>query len=119
MKTSTVNLALCAALLAGGLTSPLPALAAEAEVLKRLDAMAAEIEQLRAELAATKKSAEALTQRQQVQNQATAPAVLATIPGNAAASLVNTMAVADGALGRASGFALGPQTVISSYGEIG
>ena len=119
MKTSTVNLALCAALLAGGLTSPLPALAAEAEVLKRLDAMAAEIEQLRAELAATKKSAEALTQRQQVQNQATAPAVLATIPGNAAASLVNTMAVDDGALGRASGFALGPQTVISSYGEIG
>lgn len=82
---------IAAALAAAFLTNPLAAQAGEAELLARIEKMAAELEQLKAELKANQQKTEAIGQRQQAE----APAPIA--------------AVAAPAL---------PATVISGYGEL-
>ncbi|KAF3996360.1 hypothetical protein [Glaciimonas immobilis] len=77
---------------------PLMASASEADLLKRLDRMAEEVEQLRAELAATRKKTDTVEQRQD--------ALAAVAP------------VASTEVASASPMSLGPNTVLSSYGEV-
>ncbi|WP_343583391.1 hypothetical protein [Herbaspirillum sp.] len=74
---------------------PLIACASEAELMQRLDQMAAEIAQLKAELAANKQKTETVEKRQDV---------LATTVETSAAKGPSSI--------------LGPNTVLSSYGEV-
>ncbi|MFD2270120.1 hypothetical protein ACFS07_00675 [Undibacterium arcticum] len=85
--------------------APLVASATEAELMQRLDQMAAELKQMKAELSASKQKTEALEQRQNAQAAAPATAPVAAAPA--------TEAVAS-----TSGIALGASTVLSSYGEV-
>lgn len=80
---------IAAALAAAFLTNPLAAQAGEAELLARIEKMAAELEQLKAELKANQQKTEAIGQRQQAE---------APIAAVAAPAL--------------------PATVISGYGEL-
>ena len=77
---------------------PTLALASEAELMKRLDALAAELQSVRAELAATRQKTDAVEQRQQQAAPAPAP-VVAAAPAPAVA-------------------ASSPKTVIGGYGEV-
>ena len=81
---------------------PALALASEAELMKRLDALAAELQSVRAELAATRQKTDAVEQRQQQAAAAPAPVV-------AAASMAAPAATVE---------ASGPKTVIGGYGEV-
>ena len=80
----------------------LPALASasEAELMQRLDALAAELQSVRAELAATRQKTDAVEQRQQQAATAPAPAVVAAAAPVTAAE------------------ASSPKTVIGGYGEV-
>lgn len=101
MKKNLITAAIAAAFLA----APLAAAASEAELLARIEKMAAELEQLKAELRASVKKTEAVEQRQQ--EIAAAPAAA---PAPAAAASAPAMA-------SASGFS-GPSTVLTGYGEV-
>ncbi|WP_211443310.1 phosphonate C-P lyase system protein PhnG [Collimonas humicola] len=108
MKKNILAQAIALALMA----SPLAASASEAELLKRLDKLAAEVEQLKAELAATKKKTDTVEQRQDALAAApAAPAAVAVAAAPAAATPVSTAAASPAAM-------LGPNTVLSSYGEV-
>jgi hypothetical protein len=82
---------IAAALAAAFLANPLAAQAGEAELLARIDKMAAELEQLKAELKANQQKTEAIGQRQQAEAPAPMPPVAAPVA---------------------------PATVISGYGEL-
>jgi uncharacterized small protein (DUF1192 family) len=88
MKKTTLALAILAAIAA----TPSLAMASEAELMQRIEKLAAELEKVKAELAATKQKTDTVEQRQEALAANQAPATV----GNPA----------------------GPQTVISSYGEI-
>ncbi len=82
---------IAAALAAAFLANPLAAHAGEAELLARIEKMAAELEQLKAELKVNQQKTEAIGQRQQAEAPAPIPAVAASAA---------------------------PATVISGYGEL-
>ena len=92
------------ALAAAFLGAPLSATASEAELLARIDKMAAELEQLRAELKASTQKTAAVEQRQ-------AQMAAAAAPSPAAAP---APAVASGPSSNVNG----PTTVLGGYGEI-
>ena len=81
--------------------APVCALASEADLMRRLDQLAAELQSVKAELAATRQKTEAVEQRQ-----AAATPAAATAP---APVMVQSEARAP---------ASGPQTVLSGYGEV-
>jgi hypothetical protein len=83
------------------LASPLAASASEAELLARIDKMAAELEQLKAELKASKQKTDAIEQRQQ--ELAVAPAPAPAVASAAAAAPTGSN---------------GPTTVFGGYGEV-
>ncbi|MDC8758615.1 outer membrane beta-barrel protein [Janthinobacterium fluminis] len=93
---------IAAAVAAAFLGAPLAASAGEAELLQRIEKMAAELEQLKSELRASVKKTEVVEQRQQ--------------------ALTAQVAAAPAASGAASGVAsasgAAPATVLSGYGEI-
>jgi len=94
MKKTTLALAVLSALA----VAPASALASEAELMQRINQLAAELDKVKAELAATRQKAEAVEQRQEAQA-ASQPA-----PSDPSAG--------------AEAVAAGPATVISSYGEV-
>ena len=96
MKKTKLVQAILAALVA----MPMVATASEAELMQRLDKLAAELDQVKAELAATKQKAETVEKRQE-----------AAAAGAATAGAATTTASAAAAPG-------GPQTVVGGYGEI-
>ena len=77
--------------------APAFAFASEADLMRRLDQLAAELQSVKAELAATRQKTDAVEQRQQA---VSAPAVAAAAP-----------------VATAPTEARGPQTVLSGYGE--
>ncbi|MDL2353732.1 MAG: hypothetical protein QFF03_00580 [Pseudomonadota bacterium] len=87
---------LAAAVAAAFLAAPFHAQASEAELLSRIDKMAAELEQLKAELKANQRKTETIEQQQQAVARAPAPAAAMPAPVTAAA----------------------PSTVITGYGEL-
>ncbi len=91
------------ALAAAFLGAPFAATAGEAELLARIDKMAAELEQLKAELKASVKKTEAVEQRQQA---------LASAPPPAAARVSAPVSLAAVEVPSA------PATVFGAYGEI-
>jgi len=91
---------LARAIIAAVAAAPLTALADEADLLRRIDALAAELEKVKAELLATRQKADAVEKRQDT---------LTTIPANAPATAYG---------GSAPGVAVGPQTVVTGYGEV-
>lgn len=93
MKKNLIATAVAAALI----VAPLCAFAGETELLSRIEKMAAELEQLKAELKANQHKADSIEQRQQ--EIAPAPAVPAPVAA-------------------ASAIASGPSTVITGYGEL-
>lgn len=88
------------AILATLVAMPMVATASEAELMQRLDKLAAELDKVKAELAATKQKTETVEKRQEAAAAVAAPASTANANVSAAAG---------------SG---GPQTVIGGYGEI-
>lgn len=104
MKKTILTAAIAAAFLA----APLAAQASEAELMARIEKMAAELEQLKAELKASVQKTEAVEQRQQQ---------LAAAPASASvmAPAAQPVAVASSA---ASSNISGPSTILSGYGEI-
>ncbi|RFP13633.1 MULTISPECIES: hypothetical protein [unclassified Duganella] len=91
------------ALAAAFLSAPFAATAGEAELLARIDKMAAELEQLKAELKASVKKTEAVEQRQQALASAPPPAAApATAPVSLAAVEVQSA----------------PATIFGAYGEV-
>jgi hypothetical protein len=89
---------------------PLPGIASEAELLARIDKLAAELEQLKAELKASKRQTETIEQRSQASIAAPAPAVAAAAPAPAVAAAAPEPAAAP-----APG---APATVLTAYGEL-
>lgn len=96
---------LAQAILATLAGAPLAACATEAELMQRLDQMAAELKQMKVELAASQQKTAALEQRQNAQAAAPATAPMAAAP------VAETVASTGGS-------ALGANTVLSSYGEV-
>ena len=90
------------AVAAAFLGAPLPAMAGEAELMQKIDKMAAELEQLKAELKASIQKTDGVEQRQQA----------------LAASVAAAPAAAVAAVAAASAPATGPNTILSGYGEI-
>ena len=80
------------------------AYASEAELLQRIDKLAAELEKIKAELAATRQKADTVERKQEAYAAAPAPLPAASAPGPAP---VTEMAAATP-----------PRTVLSGYGEI-
>ena len=91
---------IAAAVAAAFLALPACASAGEAELLQRIDKLAAELEQLKGELKASVKKTEGVEQRQQALTAQVAAAPAAAAPASASAG------------------AAGPATVLSGYGEI-
>jgi hypothetical protein len=96
MKKTLLAQAIVAALVA----APLTTLADEADLLRRIDQLAAELEKVKAELLATRQKTDTVERRQE--------ALAATAAAAPAASYG----------GSAPGLAGGPQTVLTGYGEI-
>jgi hypothetical protein len=88
------------AILAAMVAMPMVAIASEAELMQRLDKLAAELDKVKAELAATRQKTETVEKRQEATAAGAAAAGAATATTSAAAT---------------SG---GPQTVVGGYGEI-
>jgi len=88
------------AIIAAFLAAPLTALADEADLLRRIDALAAELEKVKAELLATRQKTDSVEKRQEALA-ATAAAAPAAPYGAPAA-----------------GIAVGPKTVLTGYGEV-
>ena len=115
MKKNIIATAVAVAFLA----APLSAIAGEAELLARIEKMAAELEQLKTELKANQRKTDSLVQAQQASAQRAAPGAAvaasseATAPAGAAplAAPLATLAATPAASG-------GPATVISGYGEM-
>ncbi|MES2073676.1 MAG: hypothetical protein V4488_25205 [Pseudomonadota bacterium] len=84
----------------------LPAQAGEAELLQRIEKMAAELEAMKAELAANRKKTDTVEQKQE--------ALATTVAANSATA----SAGATGGSAASGQGLLGPSTVLSSYGEI-
>lgn len=99
MKKTRLTQALSAAFLCALVS--MPAIASEAELLQRIEALAAQLDAIKAELAATRKKTDTVEQKQE----ALASTVAATGPSAAGAS-------------SGSPAARPQSTVISSYGEI-
>lgn len=100
----TKNL-IAAALATAFLSASLPALAGEAELLQRIEQLAAELAQLKSELKASIAKTDHVEQRQQeLATAATTPAALTTVAASASggATIQNTA----------------PATVLSAYGEV-
>ncbi|SDY21670.1 hypothetical protein SAMN04515617_111104 [Collimonas sp. OK242] len=119
MKKNILTQAIAIALMA----SPLAASASEAELLKRLNKLAAEVEQLKAELAATKQKTDTVEKRQDALAAAPAAAAVATTAAAAGAAPSGTAVAPMSAVAAMSPAAspatsLGPNTVLSSYGEV-
>ncbi|WP_211467066.1 phosphonate C-P lyase system protein PhnG [Collimonas silvisoli] len=112
MKKNILAQAIAIALMA----SPLAASASEAELLKRLDKLAAEVEQLKAELAATRKKTDTVEKRQEAL--AAAPAAPAMVAAAAAPAAAMSAAPAAPVAAASPATMLGPNTVLSSYGEV-
>ena len=111
MKKKILAQSLCAALIAAVFTAP--AHADEAALLQRIEKLAAELEAMKAELAANKQKTESVAKTQQ-QLSATVAENTAAISTATAQPATDARAVAMSESGSASG----PQTTISSYGEI-
>ena len=105
MKKSYLVKAVCAALISSAFAAPV--YAGEAELLQRIDKLAAELEAIKAELAATRKKAEVVEQKQD-----------ALISAAKTPSAIAPLATAPGMDNQASLNKAMQQTVISSYGEI-
>jgi hypothetical protein len=108
MKRTILAQAITAVLIA----APITAMASEAELMQRIEKLAAELEKVKAELAATKQKTETVEKRQEALTAAPAPA------GPAAPVPAAPVATAPSENAAGSGIALGPQTVLSSYGEV-
>ena len=111
MKTSTKRSAaamriLPALLLATATGVPAAAIASEADLMKRLDQLAAEVQQLKAELAATRQKTDAVEQRQQTVAATPAAAPVAVAPAPAPVAMAATAPPS------------APATVIGGYGEV-
>ncbi len=98
MKKSLIAQALCIAFIGTALSSP--AHASEAELLQKIEKLAAELDAIKAELAASRKKTETVVQKQEA-----LAVTLAALPPTANPAAAPASAQA-------------PQTVISSYGEI-
>ena len=99
MKKSLIAQALCIAFISTAIS--VPAHASEAELLQKIEKLAAELDAIKAELAASRKKTDSVVQKQEA-----LAVTLAALPPTAPVSTV------------AATSATGPQTVISSYGEI-
>lgn len=111
MKNSRFVKAVCAALVAGAFAAPVHA--GEAELLQRIDKLAAELEAIKAELAATRKKAEVVEQKQE--------AMISSAKASSASPVAPIAPLASAAATDSSQTSLNramQQTVISSYGEI-
>jgi hypothetical protein len=97
---------LASALAAALLTSPLAALAAEDDLMRRIDQLAAELEKVKAELAATRKKTDDMAASQPTSASNAPPAP------NAPRALGPEIAIGGDRTD-------GPRTVLSGYGEIG
>ncbi|MQA18702.1 hypothetical protein GEV01_04145 [Rugamonas sp. FT103W] len=93
------------ALAAAFLSAPFAATAGEAELMARIEKMAAELEQLKAELKASVKKTEAVEQRQQ--------AIAAAAPAPAPVAARASAPAAETTLAAA-----GPSTIFGGYGEV-
>jgi hypothetical protein len=100
MKKSLIAQALCIAFIGTALSAPVHA--SEADLLQKIEKLAAELEAIKAELSASRKKTEVVVQKQEA-----LAVTLAAIPVAAAVSPTSVPAIA-----------AAPQTVISSYGEI-
>jgi len=103
-----------AQMLIAALAAASPAHADEAELQRRIDKLAAELEKIKAELAATRQKADTVEKKQEAYAATPAPAAATapTAPAPATAPPVAAPAVA------ASGTPAAPKTVITAYGEI-
>ena len=99
MKKSIIAQALCIAFIGTALSAP--AHASEADLMQKIEKLAAELEAIKAELAASRKKTEVVVQKQDA-----LAVTLAALPAATPSS------------GSAPVIAATPQTVISSYGEI-
>ncbi|MFC5474780.1 hypothetical protein [Paraherbaspirillum soli] len=104
MKKNIMARAIAIALMA----TPLAGFASEADLLKRLDKLSAELEQLKAELAATKQKTDTVEKRQEALATAAPATPVAPLAAAAPAAPAES----------ASASMLGPRTVLSSYGEV-
>ena len=91
---------LAQAIVAATVAAPLTALADEADLLRRIDQLAAELEKVKAELLATRQKTDTVEKRQDA-----LAATAAAAPVSPAAAPVSNLSMA-------------PQTVITGYGEI-
>ena len=101
MKKTLLTQALCASVLIGAIAAPVHA--GEAELMQKIEKLAAELDAIKAELAANRKKTESVAQKQE--------ALASSVASNTASS-----AAANSAAN--SPMQSSPQTVISSYGEI-
>ncbi|MCH8619580.1 hypothetical protein [Undibacterium sp. TS12] len=111
MKKSFFVKAVCATLVAGAFAAPVHA--GEAELLQRIDKLAAELEAIKAELAATRKKTEVVEQKQE--------AMISSAKASPASPVAPIAPLASAAATDSSQTSLNramQQTVISSYGEI-
>lgn len=116
MQNKRISKAICAALISAAFAAP--AHAGEAELMQKIEKLAAELEAIKAELAATRKKTEVVEQKQD----AISTAVAATTAANSAAisatnaKVDDAIAASDNA--RKVAAAVTSQTTLSSYGEI-
>lgn len=106
MKKTLVAQALCLAFL--GSAVALPAHAGEAELLQKIEKLAAELEAIKAELVATRKKTDSVEKKQEILTNT----VNTAVANNAAAATAASTTMASAASSMAQ------KTVISSYGEI-
>ncbi|MFZ6873162.1 hypothetical protein ACO0LF_13990 [Undibacterium sp. Di27W] len=111
MKKTFFVKAVSAALISGIFVAP--AHAGEAELLQKIEKLAAELEAIKAELASTRKKTEVVEQKQEVMISNAAKAQSATPAAIAPLASAQTTDVNNDSLRKAM-----QQTVISSYGEI-
>jgi hypothetical protein len=111
MKKTLIARAIAATLIA----LPCAAMASEEELMKRIDQLAAELEKVKAELAASKQKATGTNATAAAPASTTAPAapVVSAAPVNVAQAATPAPAANGGASDNA-----GPQTVLTGYGEI-
>ncbi|MES2047635.1 MAG: porin [Pseudomonadota bacterium] len=99
MKKSLIAQALCIAFIGTAVSAP--AHAGEAELLQKIEKLAAELDAIKAELVASRKKTDTVVQKQEA-----LAVTLAALPANTPAPVA------------ATAIAAAPQTVISSYGEM-
>ncbi len=109
MKKNTFSLSICSAIIATAFVTP--AHADEAALLQKIEKLAAELDAIKAELAATKQKTESVAKNQQQLSTSVAENA-AAISSVAAANTGSAVAMAEQASKS------GSQTVISSYGEV-